>query len=36
MTTTILKLQKNEADLLRPYFEDVLKRAIATYQKKYK
>ena len=34
--TTILKLHKNEADLLRPYFEEVLKRAIATYEKKYK
>ena len=32
----ILKFDKNEADLLRPYFEDVLKRAIATYEKKYK
>ena len=34
--TTILKLNKKEADLLHPYFEDVLKRAIATYEKKYK
>jgi cellulose synthase operon protein C len=34
--TTILKLNKTEADLLRPYFEDVLKRSIATYSKKYK
>jgi tetratricopeptide (TPR) repeat protein len=34
--TTILKLQKNEADLLRPYFEEILKRSIATYEKKYK
>jgi tetratricopeptide (TPR) repeat protein len=34
--TTILKLQKNEAELLRPYFETELKRSIATYQKKYK
>jgi tetratricopeptide (TPR) repeat protein len=34
--TTILKLQKNEADLLYPYFEEVLKRAMATYEKKYK
>ena len=32
----ILKLNKNEADLLRPYFEEVLKRAMATYDKKYK
>jgi tetratricopeptide (TPR) repeat protein len=35
-STTILKLKKSEADLLRPYFEDVLKRAIAAYQAKYK
>ena len=34
--TTILKLNKSEADLLHPYFEEVLKRAIATYSKKYK
>ena len=34
--TTILKLHKNEADLLRPYVEQVLKRAMATYEKKYK
>jgi len=34
--TTILKLYKNEADLLYPYFEEVLKRAMATYEKKYK
>jgi cellulose synthase operon protein C len=34
--TTILKLQKKEADLLRPYFEAELKRIIATYDKKYK
>ena len=34
--TTVLKLNKTEADLLRPYFEDVLKRSIATYSKKYK
>jgi len=34
--TTILKLNKKEADLLRPYVEDVLKRAMATYEKKYK
>jgi len=34
--TTILKLHKSEADLLRPYFEEVLKSAIATYEKKYK
>jgi tetratricopeptide (TPR) repeat protein len=34
--TTVLKLNKKEADLLRPYVEDVLKRAMATYEKKYK
>jgi tetratricopeptide (TPR) repeat protein len=34
--TTILKLQKKEADLLRPYFEAELKRDIADYEKKYK
>ena len=34
--TTILKLHKKEADLLRPYFEAVLKQAIADYEKKYK
>jgi tetratricopeptide (TPR) repeat protein len=34
--TTILKLHKKEAELLRPYFEEELKRSIATYEKKYK
>jgi tetratricopeptide (TPR) repeat protein len=34
--TTVLKLRKNEADLLRPYFEAELHKAIATYEKKYK
>jgi tetratricopeptide (TPR) repeat protein len=34
--TTILKLRKNEADLLRPYFEAELRKAMATYEKKYK
>jgi len=34
--TTILRLRKNEADLLRPYFEDTLHKAIATYEVKYK
>jgi tetratricopeptide (TPR) repeat protein len=34
--TTILKLNTKEADLLRPYFEAVLKRSMATYEKKYK
>jgi tetratricopeptide (TPR) repeat protein len=33
--TTILKLHKKEAELLRPYFEAELKRALATYDKKY-
>jgi len=32
---TILRLDKKEADLLRPYFEFEMKRAIATYEKKY-
>ena len=32
---TILKFDKREADLLRPYFEAELERAIATYEKKY-
>ncbi len=35
-SNTILKLQKKEADLLRPYFESEMKRIIATYEKKYK
>jgi tetratricopeptide (TPR) repeat protein len=33
--TTVLKLDKNEAELLRPYFDTMLKRAIAGYSKKY-
>ncbi len=33
---TILRLHKKEAELLRPYFESEMKRAIATYEKKYK
>jgi tetratricopeptide (TPR) repeat protein len=33
---TILKLNKKEADLLRPYFESEMLRAITTYEKKYK
>ncbi len=32
---TILKLQKSEAELLRPYIEPEMERAIATYEKKY-
>jgi tetratricopeptide (TPR) repeat protein len=31
----ILRLEKNEADLLRPYFDDITRRAMATYDKKY-
>ena len=34
--TTILRLWKSEADLLRPYFEEQLHKAIATYSAKYK
>ena len=34
--TTILRLRKNEADLLKPYFEDLLHEAIKTYEAKYK
>jgi tetratricopeptide (TPR) repeat protein len=34
--TTILRLNKSEADLLKPYFEEQLHKAIATYSKKYK
>jgi tetratricopeptide (TPR) repeat protein len=33
--TTILRLHKKEADLLYPYFQSELDRAIETYQKKY-
>ena len=33
---TIVRLHKKEAELLRPYVEGELKRAIATYEKKYK
>ena len=32
----ILKLDKKEADLLRPYFEAEMQRVIATYEKKYR
>jgi len=32
---TILRFDKKEAALLHPYFESELKRAIATYEKKY-
>ncbi len=34
--TTILELQKSEADLLYPYFHEELKRDIADYERKYK
>lgn len=34
--TTILKLQKKEAELLHPYFESEMQRALATYEKKYR
>jgi tetratricopeptide (TPR) repeat protein len=34
--TTVLKLNKKEADVLRPYFQEELDRAMATYEKKYK
>jgi tetratricopeptide (TPR) repeat protein len=33
---TIVKLHQKEAELLRPYVESELKRAIATFEKKYK
>ncbi|HEV3060276.1 MAG TPA: tetratricopeptide repeat protein [Vicinamibacterales bacterium] len=33
---TILKLDTKEATLLKPYVDDVLKRAMATYAQKYK
>src|SRR5262249_32151188 len=33
---TILKLNKKEAALLRPYFQDEMERAVATYTNKYK
>jgi cellulose synthase operon protein C len=33
---TIVKLHQKEAELLRPYMEGELKRAITTYEKKYK
>ncbi len=31
-----LKLNKKEADVLRPYFEEEMQRVMATYEKKYK
>src|SRR5580698_5035521 len=33
--TTILRLEKKEAELLRPYIEDEMKRDIAAYNEKY-
>jgi hypothetical protein len=33
---TILKFDTKEAAILRPYFDDLLKRAMATYTQKYK
>jgi cellulose synthase operon protein C len=33
--TTILRLHKKEAELLRPYFETEMERALAAYDKKY-
>ncbi len=32
---TVLRLEKKEAELLRPYFESEMKRAMAAYEKKY-
>ena len=34
--TTVLRLHKKEAALLKPYFQSELDRAIATYEKKYR
>jgi tetratricopeptide (TPR) repeat protein len=34
--TTVVRLDKKEAELLRPYVEAEIQRAIATYNKKYK
>jgi len=34
--STILRLHKKESEVLRPYFQAELDRAIATYEKKYK
>ena len=34
--TTVLKLGKKEADLLKPYFQAEIDKCIATYEKKYK
>jgi cellulose synthase operon protein C len=35
-SNTILKMDKKESAVLRPYFEDEMKLAMATYDKKYK
>ncbi|MGE0407022.1 MAG: tetratricopeptide repeat protein, partial [Candidatus Korobacteraceae bacterium] len=35
-SNTIVRLHRKEAELLRPYVESELKRAIATYEKKYR
>jgi tetratricopeptide (TPR) repeat protein len=34
--TTVLRLNKKEEDVLRPYFQEEMLRAMATYEKKYK
>ncbi len=34
--TTVLKMNKKEEDLLKPYLQSELDRIIATYNKKYK
>jgi len=34
--TTVLRFNKKEADILLPYFQEVMLRAMATYEKKYK
>jgi tetratricopeptide (TPR) repeat protein len=34
--TTVLRLNKKEEDILRPYFQEEMLRAMATYEKKYK
>jgi cellulose synthase operon protein C len=34
--TTILRLHKKEAELLRPYFEEEMQRAMRTYEDKYR
>jgi tetratricopeptide (TPR) repeat protein len=34
--TTALRLDKKEADALRPYFQEEMQRAMATYERKYK